>query len=150
MRAKIFFIAVFMIVGAGILGVFDFALAHNGGLWTPGVPLVPCGNIAGGDVPCDKCQLWHLLKHLIDFIMVAAAPIMATIFFVIAGVYLMLGGANPGMLSTGKRMFKDTFIGLLIVMMAWLMVNTLIRSLVDPLTYGSGPGMDWYEFYCTP
>ena len=144
--------------------LFGSALAHTSGFWTPGEPIVPCGygtidSLTGlracpfGTDPqycveCDQCQLWHLLKHLIDFILIAAAPILATVFFIVAGVYMMLGGANPGMLSTGKSIFKNTFIGLLIVMLAWLITNTLIQSLVDPSFYGTGPGTQWYEFYC--
>ena len=101
-----------------------------------------CGN----QQPCTQCQLWHLLKHLIDFVLVAAAPILATLFFIIAGVYIMLGGANPGMLSTGKSIFKNTFIGILIVMLSWLITNTLIQSLADPTAIGG----NWYEYSCTP
>lgn len=125
------------------------ALAHtDGGFWKPGDSIVPCGNIkdANGNVvnPCTKCELLHLVRHVIDFLTIAATPILATFFFVVAGVFLMMGGANPGMLSTGKRIFKDTFIGLVIVMMAWLITNTIIRTLADP----SALGGNWYEFSC--
>lgn len=126
------------------------ALAHpTGGFWTPGEPLVPCGITpigAGPVIPCDQCELLHLVKHIIDFILIAAAPILATFFFIVAGVYMMLGGANPGMLSQGKSIFKNTFIGLLIVLMAWLITNTLIRSLTNVPV---GPGLQWYEFSCS-
>ncbi len=102
-----------------------------------------CGN----QTVCTKCELLHLVKNVIDFIMIAAAPILATVFFVIAGIYLMLGGANPGMLSTGKRMFKDTFIGILIVMLAWLITNTLIQTLVKGGLVGSNG--NWWELNCS-
>lgn len=145
----------------------------NNAFWTPGEPLVPCGAIlsgggqcisgvckggsndgascqdnsqCGSQAPCTKCELWHLLKHLIDFILLAAAPILATFFFVIAGVYMMLGGDNPGMLSTGKNLFKNTLIGLFIVSLAWLITNTLIQSFKDP---SAGIGGNWYEYSCT-
>ena len=59
---------------------------------------------------------------------------------------MMLGGANPGMLSTGKSMFKNTFLGLLIVMLTWLITNTLIQSLADPSIFGGGP---WYSLSCS-
>lgn len=124
------------------------ALAHaDGGLWRPGDPIVPCGIAPAGvgpTLPCDQCQLFHLAKHIIDFIMVAATPIIGTLFLIIAGVHIMLGGTNPGMLSTGKRMFKDTLIGILIVMLAWLITNTLIRSLAEPTAIGG----NWWEYSC--
>ncbi len=127
------------------------ASAHTSGLWMPGDAIVPCGGNYtdnNGNLitrpECTQCEILHLLKHLIDFILVAAAPILATLFFVIAGFHMMLGGANPGMLSTGKRMFKDTFIGLLIVMLAWLITNTLIKSLADPVAIGG----NWWQYTC--
>ncbi len=144
-----------------VLGIFvgfsSGVLAHtdpNSPFWLPGEPIVPCGQVNDFQgspdderVPCDQCQLWHLLKHLVDFILIAAAPILATVFFIVAGVYMILGGANPGMLSQGKSIFKNTFIGLLIVMLAWLITNTLINSLVAP-NFGGNP-LPWYEFYCS-
>lgn len=132
-----------------------FALAHTSGLWTPGDPIVPCGitppaGFAGPLTPeqqsCTQCDILHLLKHVIDFILVAATPMLATLFFIIAGVYMMLGGDNSSMLSTGKNMFKNTFIGLLIVMLAWLITNTLIQSLADPSIFGGGP---WWSLSCS-
>ena len=131
------------------------ASAHTSGLWMPGDPIVPCGMTPPAGFigpptpeqqPCTECDLLHLLKHLVDFVLVAAAPILATLFFIIAGFYMMLGGANPGMLSKGKSMFKDTFIGLLIVMLTWLITNTLIQSLADPSIFGGGP---WYSLSCS-
>lgn len=150
---------VFIFVVAGLL-MANFAWA-----WTVGEPIVPCGwvnrcvnsvcqygvgpctddNQCWQPPECTQCELWHLLKNLIDFILIAAAPILATLFFVIAGFYMMLGGANPSMLSTGKRMFKDTFIGILIVMLAWLITNTLIQSLADPEAIGG----NWWQYSCT-
>lgn len=78
---------------------------------------------------CSKCEFLHLTRHVIDFLMIAATPILATFFLIWAGFLIMMGGANPGMLSSGKRIFKDTIIGVLIVMLSWLIVNTLIKSL---------------------
>lgn len=160
--------------------------AHeDGGLWTPGEPIVPCGPqvippgggppdpIFAGRPECNKCEILHLTKHIIDFIMVAAAPILAAFFFIWAGVLLMLGGAMPGRLAEGKRIFKDTLIGIIIVMLAWLITNTLIKSLAAAtITFpakcsngvcsnGVGPCQNdsqcgstiwnsgkWYEFNC--
>jgi hypothetical protein len=102
---------------------------------------------------CTKCELLHLVKNIIDFIMIALAPILATVFFIIAGVYLMLGGANPGMLATGKRMFSSTFMGILIVMLAWLITNTLIRTIAATIIVDESTGeiidtSQWWNISC--
>ena len=136
------FVICFLVLGALFSSV---AMAHvSGSFWVPGEPIVPCGG--PGQPVCTQCELLHLVRHLIDFIMVAAAPILATFFFVVAGVYLMLGADNPGMLSQGKRIFKDTFIGIAIVMLAWLITNTLIRTLMDPSVT---QGTNWWEISCS-
>lgn len=144
----VFMFIVFMLVGNSVS-------AHTSGLWMPGDPIVPCGMTPPADFvgpltpeqqPCTQCELFHLVRHVIDFLMIAATPILATFFFIVAGVFLMLGGANPGMLSTGKNIFKNTFIGILIVMLAWLITNTLIQSLADPSIFGGG---SWYSFSCS-
>lgn len=123
MKLKLFIIWC-LVLGTLFSGV---ALAHiEGAFWMPGDPIVPCTN------DCTQCELLHLVRHVVDFILIAAAPIIATFFFVVAGVYIMLGGANPGMLATGKRIFKDTFIGILIIMLAWLITNTIIQTLAEP------------------
>lgn len=123
-----------------------FLLANYSLAWAMGEPLVPCGGT--GQPECTQCELLHLVKNLIDFIMIAASPILATLFFIIAGVYIMLGGANPGMLAQGKRMFKDTMIGLIIVMLAWLITNTIIQTLVDKSALSPSSG-NWWTLTCS-
>ena len=121
----------------------SFVLAQ----WRPGDPIVPCGNIkdAAGNITnhCTQCELLHLVRNVIDFLMIGAAPVLATAFFIWAGINMILGGANPGMLSQGKEMFKNTIIGLLIVMLAWLITNTVIQTLKEPSADGN-----WWSVTC--
>jgi len=159
-----------------VIGAFPLATvwAHAPDVfWTPGEPLVPCGGTLGICVdsictnnnssctynvdcgrqpPCNRCELLHLIRHVIDFILVAAAPVLATLFFILAGLFIMLGGGNPGSLAKGKKMFRDTFIGILIVMLAWLITNTLIRSIAEAtVRFSDGTpwtSANWWRFDC--
>ena len=147
-KVKSLKLKVFLIVLGAVFLLGNLVWAHTEGIfWKPGEPLVPCGGPSQS--ACTQCELLHLTRHLVDFILVAAAPILATFFFIVAGVCIMLGGANPGMLATGKRMFKDTFIGILIVMMAWLITNTLIQSLVDVSKQKVGYKGSWWQVTCS-
>ena len=159
----IFFFVLTILISAG-----NYAWAHdpNSGndFWRPGEPLVPCGTTTDQDpdpgqynntaVICDRCQLLHLVRHVIDFLLIVAAPVLATLFFVWAGVLIMLGGANPGMLTQGKRIFKDTIIGLIVIMLAWLITNTLIKSLAKDTIYTGDDASTpielnkWWQFSC--
>lgn len=164
----LFFLLLFLFPISYFLSPTSSVLAHDSGknndFWTPGDRIVPCIN------DCNKCELLHLSRHVIDFLMVAATPILATFFLIWAGVLIMMGGANPGMLSSGKRIFKDTIIGVLIVLLSWLIVNTLIKSLAKDVipggacvnnvcTNGVGPcnvdddcgpaTYNWWQFSCS-
>ncbi len=158
-----------LIFPAMLMTAVSFAYA-----WVPGEPIVSCGwtnscinNVCNYGGACNtkedcwqppectnSCDLYKLGRDIIDFIMIGLSPILATLFFVIAGVMMMLGGSNPGMLAQGKRIFKDTMIGLLIVMMAWLITNTIIQSLAaTTVTLPNGQqwtSTNWFKFDCTP
>lgn len=112
--------------------------------WTYGEPIVHCGRIGTPD--CTRCDLLILARNVIDFIMFGATPVVATFFFVWAGIMLMLGGANPGMLSQGKAMFKNALIGVAIVMLSWLITNTVIQTFLKPNVVGVGG--DWFKITC--
>lgn len=127
----------------------SFFAANFASAWVIGEPLVPCG---GPSQPaCSQCELLHLVDNLMDFILIAAAPILATFFFILAGLYIMLGGAKPDMLATGKRMFTSALVGIIIVMLAWLITNTLITTLIAPTPFGgniSFNSSEWWSLAC--
>jgi len=125
-----------------LLVALFFVSNYASAIWSLNDPIVPC---KGTD--CTKCDLFLLIKNVIDFFMFYATPVLAAFFFILAGVYLMLGGASPGMLSRGKSMFKSTFIGLLIVMLAWLITDIIIGTLAKSNVVGNGTV--WYEIQCT-
>lgn len=149
------------VIFIGLVCVVMFGISNSASAWVLGEPIVPCGGTdtpppGGGppapQPPCTQCELLHLVDNVVDFIMIALAPALATLFFVIAGVYIMLGGTNPGMLSQGKRIFTEALVGLLIVMLAWLFTNVLIMTLVtDTLDFGGGwtfNSAEWWEATC--
>ena len=98
--------------------------------WSWGQPILPCG--FGGNECKDYCDLLKLLQNLIDFGVKGVTPILGTLFFVLGGFYIILGAANPGMVSTGKGIMWNTVIGIVIVLTAWLITNTLIHSIANP------------------
>ncbi|MDP2648256.1 MAG: hypothetical protein Q8P35_03390 [Candidatus Yanofskybacteria bacterium] len=108
-------------------------------------PLVPCGVQFLDQGECTKCDLFKLVDNLIDFVFFGLAPVLGTIFFIWAGVQVLLAGANVVSIQKGKDIFWTTVKALLVIGFAWLITNTLIKSLgVDY------DGSDkWYQFTCT-
>ena len=118
----------------------------------PGWPLVPCG--LSQDNPatsinekksCGRCDLFQLLKNLIDFVVGGLMPPLAVLLFVWAGFLILLSGANPGLYAQGQTIFKTTFYGIIILLSAWMITNTLILSIGAKYNTAG----NWWQFTCT-
>ncbi len=135
--------------------------AHAFSFW----PLVPCGlnaqpkDSSGVELPkvptqenpyahdytqpCNQCDLLKLLKNLIDFVLVGLMPPAAAILFVWGGFLILMGGANPGLISKGKDIFWNTAIGVAIILASWLITNSIIRSIA-----ADNVAPEWWKFEC--
>lgn len=118
-------------------------------------PIVPCGlNDPGPNdpdrldpsyyQPCNQCDLFRLLKNLIDFIFFVFVPLIGTLLFVWAGFLILLAGGNPKLYGQGISIFKNTFIAIGIIMLSWLITNTIIKTLAAD----SDLSDRWYKFEC--
>lgn len=96
------------------------ALAHP--VWTPGEQIVPlCSNLPH----CQLCDLVHLANHLTSFA-VYFSVIVATLLFTYAGILYVTAAADQGRLEKAKKLFWSIFLGLVIVLSAWLVVNVVL------------------------
>jgi len=141
-----------------LLLIPSFAFAID----VPGWPIVPCGlnaqpkDSAGNELPktgpdaydytkaCGRCDLFKLLKNLIDFTVGALMPAVAILLFVWAGFLILLGGANTNLVAQGRQIFSTTFFGILIMLSAWMITNTLIKSIGSNYDKAN----TWWQFTC--
>lgn len=132
----------------------------------PGLPLVPCDTSAN-PTPCNQCDLFKLARNILDFLSFGLMPIVAALLFTFAGLLILVGGAVPSQYKRGIDIFKNTFIGLLIMYSAWLITNTVIKSLQEGNTSSTCVNSvcsnnssrscqsdsdcqdKWYQFTCT-
>lgn len=105
--------------------------------------LVPCGT--SGTSPCTTCDIFKLIKNIIDFLLVDLVPAVAILFVVIAGVFMFLGGITPSNFEKGKKILKDTVIGLFIVFGAWVITTTILKSVAGD----SNIFDNWFSIQCT-
>lgn len=111
-------------------------------------PIVPSCNTTIGDIPnpngqgthkgfTDPCGWNHLVKlgkNLLDFMIYIAVPIAAICFAWAGWLYLSARG-NPGQISKAHGIFLNVTIGLVIVLVAWLVVDQIMKALVETGSY---------------
>lgn len=103
--------------------------------------LVPCGGT--GQNPCTLCDLFQLISNIINFILFDLLLPLAILGFLIGGIMIVTAGGSEDQLKRGKSIIWSTVIGIFIAFAAWLIVNTIIQSIVDP---NFGINWAWNKF----
>jgi hypothetical protein len=89
-----------------------------------GGPLVPCGS--GSQAPCRFCHIFVLISNIINFVLTCLTPIIAALMLVLGGLFMLVSGPNPEMLGKAKAIITATVIGIVIIFIAWVFLNTLL------------------------
>ena len=105
------------------------------------IPIVPtkeqgstCNDVGGCQSICDLALLAQNILNDGIFISV----FLCAALFAWAGWKLMTAGGNIGEIKKAKSVFSSVFIGLIIILAAWLIVDTLMSTLL-----GKTPGIPW-------
>jgi len=131
MNKKLFLItlAVFLLAPS-----FSYAICEGN--------IVPCGGEQG---MCTFCHLFELTNNIIVYLMTCLAPIISGIMLILGGFYLMIAGVDPGKMEQGKQIITAAIVGLIIMFVAWILLNTFFSSLSMAKWTGLGT---WWEFQC--
>ncbi|MCR4306554.1 MAG: hypothetical protein NUV42_01145 [Candidatus Yonathbacteria bacterium] len=89
-------------------------------------PLVSCGR--AGQPACDFDAFIGLIKNIMDFA-ITTAPFLAAIAFAFAGFYYFTSAGDPGKVETAHDIFRNTAIGLIIILAAWFVVKAILVGL---------------------
>jgi len=136
---------VVVIGSSAALPAFAFASSWTTpNIWPTGFwgPLVSCtGNYlpnGGGQLPANGstpspctslCDLIDTFINIVYFGISLAVFIIAPVMLGVGGVMIMMAGANPEMLGSGKKALTAAVIGVIIVLCSYLIVNTVITVL---------------------
>ncbi len=127
----------FLAAGLGVVLATVFLFTPD---TTMAAGLVPqCGGIAN---PCQFCHLVLLINNVVDWLVLILAMVAALIFMM-AGFKLLTSGGNPEARSWAKQRFYDVAIGFLVLLAAWLLIDTLLKALVTGQIYGT-----WNQIQC--
>lgn len=87
------------------------------------------GLVTCDGVDCSLCNLVQMVNVIIIWLFGIIFLIFAVIMF-IAGWGLVTSGGNQSALNDAKTKFQNALIGLLIVMAAWLLIDTIMKGLL--------------------
>ena len=111
-------------------------------LFVNGAGLVPCGGT--GEPACQTCHALGLVNSINSWL-VGILSIVAAILFVIAGFRIVTAQGNPSVLKAAKDMIVNAAIGFAIVLAAWLLIDLLMKTLLDDSSGEIGP---WNTIAC--
>jgi hypothetical protein len=101
---------------------------------------------------CTACNVVDMLNGFIKWI-IGFMFLLCAVLITVAGVRLVTSGGNSHTLDEAKGMFTNAIIGMIIILAAWLIVDTVIRGLVGQdgklATTGDVSGwLYWSEVQC--
>lgn len=83
-------------------------------------------NCTGPD--CDWSKFIGLMQNILNFMVFLGVSISA-LLFAYAGFKYLTSGGDSGAVGDAKRIFSHVALGLIILLVAWLLVDTLLRTL---------------------
>ena len=109
------------------------------------VSIVPQNSDCNGPGGCQSfCDLVQLAQNVLnDGIYVAV--FLSAVLFAWSGFKHMTAGGDSGQIKEANKVFSAVFIGLIIILSAWLIVSTLMSVIAGN---GATPTMPWNQL-CT-
>ena len=104
--------------------------------------IVPCG---GEDNMCEFCHIFVLANNIVVYIMTCLAPIISGVMLILGGFYFMIAGVDPGAMKKGKDIATAAIIGLIVIFVSWVLLNTFLSNMGIAEWTGLGT---WWEFKC--
>jgi hypothetical protein len=96
--------------------------------------LVNCGTTTSN--PCKFTDFIALINGIINWIISIAGVIFA-VSFIYGGFLYMTSGEKPANKEKAKSLLWNTLIGFVIILVSWLIVYTILNSLVPAGTEGN-------------
>lgn len=106
-----------------------------------GSGLIPCGNSSDPKDACTLCDFFQMFYVLMKWGM-SILFILAGVGIFISGIIYIISAGDPGMMTKAKGYLTMCIIGVVIVLCAWLIVNTVMWVLGGTMTGA------WFTLKC--
>ncbi|MEK9194289.1 MAG: pilin, partial [Patescibacteria group bacterium] len=91
--------------------------------------------------PCDFCDALIVIQNIVKFLFEVAIPIsVAMVIF--GAITLMIAGGSEEKIKKGRAAITSAVLGLVIVLSAWVIVNTVLHILTGSLDF------PWNQLSC--
>ncbi|MCP6718558.1 MAG: pilin [Patescibacteria group bacterium] len=119
--------------------------------------LVPCGSCEEFD-PDDKticlneqddctfCDIFVLVNNILILVLTRLVPIIATVMLVWGGFMFFSSVESPGKVEDAKNIIKAVIIGMVIIFVAWVFLNSFLSTIGVAKWAGLEEG--WWEIQC--
>ncbi|MDP3772460.1 MAG: hypothetical protein Q8Q94_03770 [bacterium] len=79
--------------------------------------------------PCNACDFILLIQNLLKFTYTYLIPFFAALYLAWGGILMLSAGltANPSQYQRGKAAIATTLKGILILLLAWLIIDTILK-----------------------
>ena len=94
---------------------------------------------------CTFCHIFELANNIIVYLMTCLTPIISGIMLILGGFYIMIAGVDPGKMEQGKKIITAAIVGLIVIFVSWVLLNTFLSSIGIAEWTGLG---NWWEFKC--
>ncbi|NCN52205.1 hypothetical protein GW943_00105 [Candidatus Parcubacteria bacterium] len=101
--------------------------------------LVPCEG-----PECQACDVVKLADNIIGFL-IQIGILIGVVIFAIAGFTMATSAGNASQVSKAKGMFTNVIVGFIILLAAWLIVDTVMKTFAK----GNQSFGTWNEIQCT-
>ena len=93
--------------------------------------IVPCsGTSANGGTECNVCSLVTLAQNILNTA-IYVAVFLSAFLFAYAGWEYATAGGNSGKAGHAKEIFWNVLMGLVVMLVGYLIIDTIMRTLVN-------------------
>jgi hypothetical protein len=107
--------------------IFSLILAFSLPFFVSARGLVPCGGI--GENPCNVKDIFSLIAKVTNWL-IFVAGIYAVAQIILNGFYMVVSMGNEEAISKRKSGLTDAVIGFILVMVAYILINTAVNSIL--------------------
>jgi hypothetical protein len=86
---------------------------------------VPCNG-----VDCSVCHIATLTQNILNT-SIFIAVVLSALLFAYAGWQAVTAGGDTEKMRSARSVFTNVFIGLVIILAGWIVVDTLVRTLTN-------------------